>query len=106
MSSRIQKQKKSQSARRRKDKLLKTFSSSHSIPIPSYTNCIRRSYRTYIASSKDSLQYEEYIRSNRSGCNMLSTTDAQFQTIAVQYAKLEREVADAVTEAVATMARF
>ena len=106
MSSRVQKQKKSQSARRRKGELLKAFSSSYSMSIPSCTNCIRRDQQTCITSPGDSSWYEEYVRSNRSGYNIFSATDVQLQTIAMQYARLEREVADVVVETAVAMARF
>jgi len=106
MSGRVQKQKKSQSARRRKGELLKAFSSSRSVPMPSCTNCTRRGQRTCIASPGDSSRCEECVRSNRSGCDVLGATDAQLQTIAAQHARLEREVADAAAEAAAAMARF
>ena len=50
MSNRISKNKKSVSSRRRKDELLRIFSSSYFIPIPSYNNCSRRGILSYIVS--------------------------------------------------------
>jgi len=79
---RIRKTKKSVDSRRRKNELLRTFSSSHSVPIPSYNNCTRRGITTCITSPQDSSRYEEYVCLNRSNYDIFDVTDTQLQTIA------------------------
>ena len=106
MSSRVQKQKKSQSARRRKSELLKIFSSGHSVPMSSYGSCLRRGIETYQVSPNDSSRCELYIRSNRLGCDVVGVSDAQIQNIVQFYAKFEREVAVAISEVMAVTARL
>jgi len=96
MSNRIRKQKKSVDFRRCKNELLRTFSSFHSIFMPSYNNCTRRRISVCIASLQDSSKCEECVRLNRFGYDVFGIIDTQFQTIAVQYARLEKAIFEAI----------
>ncbi len=78
----VRKNKKSVNSRRRKGELLRLFSSSYSILIPSYSNCTRRRITTYIAFPQDSSRCKECVRLNRSAYDMFNTSEAQLQMIA------------------------
>jgi len=91
MSSRIRKQRKSSSIFKRA-LLLKVFVRFKEMPI--CENCFKRSLRSCVVSSLDSVWYMEYVRSNRSRCDVLDSIIAQLEVLFSTHVRLEIELED------------
>ncbi len=92
--------------RRCRNELLRTYTSSYSVPIFSYSNCVCRGLSICIVFFQDSFRCEECVRLNRSGCDVLGIIDVQLQTIVVHYTRLEKAVLEAIQRAFFTMVEF
>ncbi|SRR6266699_1451249 len=97
MSNRIRKlnKKSSETATVRKSSLLKAFSTSHSIAIPSYNNYVVYEIQSYRTSPQDTSRYEKCVLRNRSGYDILNVSDKQLFHFASQHTRLESEVQEA-----------
>ncbi len=62
--------------------------------MPIYENYFKRSLRSYTVSPLDSMWYIEYIRSNRSGYDVLSPTAVQLKTLSSIHIRLKVELKD------------
>ncbi len=63
--------------------------------IPICENCFKRGFCSYAMSPLDSSRYVEYVQLNRSRCNVIDPTTAQFKTLSSIYVCLEAELEDA-----------
>ncbi len=93
MSNRINKQRKTSSEQSlaRKIHLLRSLSLDLS-EISSYNHYIRLGFSIYEVSLLDSSYCIEYVRKNRSGCNILSVLSKQLLAISIQYLHVEAEL--------------
>src|SRR6266566_9697285 len=92
MSSRIRKQRKSSSVFKRA-LLLKIIVRSKEMPI--YKNYLKHGLRFYTVSLLDSTWYIEYVRSNRSKCNILGPITIQLEALSSIYTRLEAKLKNA-----------
>jgi len=96
ISNHINKQRKTSSKQSLTRKIHLLYSlSSDPTEILSYNHCIRLEFLSYEISPLDSSHYIEYIRKNRSDCNILDVSSKQLLTISVQYLRIEAELEEA-----------
>ncbi len=91
MSNRIRKQRKPSSIFK-KAFLSKVIVQSKEIPI--CENCFKRGLRSYAVSPLDFARCIEYVRLNRSGYDILSSTTIQLETLFSTHIHLETELED------------